>query len=290
VKFGMVARLRRQDVDVKFCCKTLRVSRSGFYAWIKRPVSERELGSTLLLEKIRGIYEKSRKTYGSPRVHAKLKNEGHECSENRVARLMKNNKIVAITKKKFRVKTTDSNHNGPIADRVFETERAKVTVTSPNQVWAGDITYVETKQGWLYLSVFLDMYTRKVVGFSMRQDMQALLVIDALDMALGRYEVDGTLIAHSDRGVQYAASTYRSRLQSAGILPSMSRKGNCYDNAFVESFFKTLKSELVYQTEFRTRKEAENAIFEYIEVFYNRQRLHSSLGYQTPEDYEQMAS
>jgi putative transposase len=291
VKFGMVERMRRQDVDVKFSCKMLKVSRSGFYAWKSRPISERQTQNDRLVAKIRAVYDESRRTYGSPRVHAALKEDGVECSENRVARVMKKNKIVSITKKKFRVKTTDSNHSGPIAKRIFETERAKVTLTAPNQVWAGDITYIETREGWLYLSVFLDMYTRKVVGFSMRRDMQAMLVIDAMDMALGRNKVEAnTLVAHSDRGVQYAASTYRSQLEGAGILPSMSRKGNCYDNAFVESFFKTLKSELVYQTEFKTRKEAENAIFEYIEVFYNRQRLHSSLGYQSPEDYERMAS
>ena len=289
MKFGMVERRRRQDVDVKCTCKVLEVSRSGFYAWMKRPESERQKQNDKLLEEIRKSHVDSRKTYGSPRIHADLKSNGVACGENRVAKLMKANGIRGVSKKKFRVKTTDSNHNGPIADRVFETERASVTVTASNQVWAGDITYIETKQGWLYLSVFIDMYTRKVVGFSMRQDMQAVLVIDALNMALGRYDVQDTLIAHSDRGVQYAASSYRERLKSAGILPSMSRKGNCYDNAFVESFFKTLKTELVYQTEFNTRKEAENAIFEYIEVFYNRQRLHSSLGYQTPEDYERMA-
>lgn len=283
----MVERLRRQDVDVKLCCETLGISRSGYYAWMKRPESERQSLNDNLTERIRKVYERSRGVYGSPRVHAQLKREGVDCGENRVARLMQKNNIAGITKKKFRVKTTDSNHDQPIAARVFEIERAKRDITGPNQVWVGDITYVETEEGWLYLSMFLDVCTRKIVGYSMRKDMQALLVIDALDMALRRQgPPTQPLVVHSDRGVQYAASTFRNRLKSSGIVASMSRKANCYDNAYAETFFRTLKSELVYQRKFKTRKEAENAIFEYIEVFYNRERLHSALGYVTPEEYE----
>jgi putative transposase len=282
----MVEELRSQ-VDVKFCCKVLSVSRSGFYAWFKRPESERKKETEKLLAKIRETHSESRGTYGSPRVHAALKRQGVRCGKNRVAKVMRVNDIKAVTRRKFRVVTTDSRHTNPIAERIFETEKAREAVVAPNQVWAGDITYIETREGWLYLAVFLDVFTRKIVGHSMRENMQTGLVLDALEMAMGRQEIDDLpLVVHSDRGIQYASSDFRERLNEEGITPSMSRKGNCYDNAYAETFFKTLKTELVYQRNFGTRSEARSAIFEYIEVFYNRQRLHSSLGYLTPEEYE----
>ncbi len=243
----------------------------------------------MLLERIEAIHKESRHTYGSPRITAVLQSEGVECGKNRVAKLMQKNQIASKSVKKFKVTTTDSNHDLPIADRLFETENADAVMT-PNQVWTGDITYVHTDEGWLFLAVFLDIFTRKVVGFSADNNMRKKLILDALTMALGRQEVnEGELIAHSDQGSQYASDEYRKKLILAGIVGSMSRKGNCYDNAHVESFFHSLKTELVYREKFKTRQEAKQAIFEWIETWYNRQRLHSSLEYMSPNDYEELA-
>lgn len=274
---------------MKLLCDTVEVSKSGFYSWSSRPESERTAKNMLLTERIRAIHEKSDRTYGSPRITAELRTEGLECSENRVARLMRKCEIASESVKKFKITTTDSNHDLPIAERVFETENIDA-VMCPNQVWGGDITYIATEEGWLFLAVFLDLFTRKVVGFSCDDNMRVDLVLSALSMALGRQEVvDGELIAHSDRGSQYAADVFRKKLAVAGIIASMSRRANCYDNAHVESFFHSLKTELVYRRNFKTRKEAMQVIFEWIETWYNRQRLHSSLGYMSPEDYEKMS-
>jgi len=291
MKFQMVEDVRaKDDIEVTLLCQTFEVSRDGYYAWRKRPESEREQDNRKLVEEIREVYEKSRGTYGSPRITEALRSEGHVVGENRVAKLMQENGIQSIVSQKFKVVTTDSNHDMPIAPRVFEAENASQTLTSPNQAWAGDITYVDTEEGWLYLSVFLDVFSRKVVGHAADEHMKTELVLEALEMALGRQMViENQLIAHSDRGSQYAALEFRERLNKAGIVASMSRKGNCYDNSFVESFFHTLKTELVYQTKFATREEAKRAIFEYIEVFYNRERIHSSIGYMTPEEFENQA-
>ncbi len=218
-----------------------------------------------------------------------LQAEGFECSENRVAKIMRKNNIASEAVKKFKITTTDSNHDLPIAERIFETENVEA-VMAPNQVWVGDITYVHTDEGWLFLAIILDLFTRKVVGFSSDDNMRVELVMNALDMALGRQDVkDGELIAHSDRGSQYASEDYRKKIQLAGLIASMSRKGNCWDNAHCESFFHSLKTELVYRTNFKTREEAKQAIFEWIETWYNRQRLHSSLGYMSPAEYETLA-
>jgi len=274
---------------VNLSCDTLKVSRSGYYTWLKRPESDRSKENGVLLERIRVIHGQSKQTYGSPRITATLQSEGFQCGENRVARLMRANRIASESVKKFKITTTDSNHDLPIADRIFETENAD-SVMAPNQVWSGDITYIPTEEGWLFLAVFLDIFTRKIVGFSMEDNMRTELVMKALAMALGRQDVDeGELIAHSDRGSQYAADDYRKKLLLAGIVASMSRKANCYDNAHVESFFHSLKTELVYRRKFKTRKEAMQAIFEWIETWYNRQRLHSSLEYMSPNDYEKLA-
>jgi transposase InsO family protein len=202
---------------------------------------------------------------------------------------MREEEIASESVKKFKIATTDSNHDLPIADRIFETENIDA-IMAPNQVWSGDITYVATDEGWLFLAVFLDLFTRKIVGFSSDDNMRMELVMNALDMALGRQDArDGELIAHTDRGSQYAGDAYRKKLQLAGIVASMSRKGNCWDNAHCESFFHSLKTELVYRRKFKTREEAKQAIFEWIEQWYNRQRLHSSLGYMSPVDYETLA-
>lgn len=274
---------------MKLLCDTLNISRSGYYAWKRRPESERDQKNRDLTARIRLIHDKSDGTYGSPRITAELRAEGTSCGKNRVARLMKQEGLASESVKKFKIKTTDSKHDLPIAERIFETEHVE-SVMAPNQVWGGDITYIETEEGWLFLAIFLDLFTRKVVGFSCDDNMRTELVLNALSMALGRQEVnEGELVAHTDRGSQYAADEFRQKLAVAGIIASMSRKGNCYDNAHVESFFHSLKTELVYRRNFKTRQEAKQAIFEWIEVWYNRQRRHSSLEYMSPEEYEKLA-
>lgn len=285
----MVSELNTDGVAVNLACDTLEVSRSGYYVWLKRPESERAKENAILLDRIRAIHEKSNQTYGAPRMTAELKSEGLLCSEKRVARIMRENEIASEAVRKFKITTTDSNHNLPIAERIFETENASA-VMAPNQVWAGDITFIPTEEGWLFLAVFLDIFTRKIVGFSCDDNMRTELILKALEMALGRQHVaEGKLIAHSDRGSQYASSDFTSRLRLAGIIASMSRTGNCYDNAHCESFFHSLKTELIYRKTFKTRKEAMRAIFEWIETWYNRQRRHSGIGYMSPDEYEKLA-
>ncbi len=243
----------------------------------------------MLVEHIKAAHRKSDGTYGSPRIAAELRASGLPCGENRVARLMRKNEVASQSVKKFKVTTTDSNHDLPIAERLFETENADA-VMSPNQVWTGDITYVPTGEGWLYLAVFLDVFTRKVVGLSLADHMRSELVVEALKMALGRQSVKRwELIAHSDRGSQYASADFREELKAKGIVASMSRKGNCFDNAHVESFFHSLKTELIYRRMFKDRAEARREIFNWIETWYNRQRRHSALDYMTPEEYENLA-
>jgi len=274
---------------VNLACDTLEVSRSGYYVWVKRPESDRARENAVLLGRIRSIHENSDQTYGSPRMTVELKSEGLACSEKRVARIMRENKIASEAVRKFKMTTTDSNHDLPIAERLFETENADA-VMAPNQVWTGDITFVPTEEGWLFLAVFLDIFTRKIVGFSCDDNMRTQLILKALEMALGRQNVaKGELIAHSDRGSQYASEDFASRLRLAGIIASMSRTANCYDNAHCESFFHSLKTELIYRKHFKTRKEAMQAIFEWIETWYNRQRRHSGIEYMSPEEYEKLA-
>lgn len=291
MKFQMVERANRENgIEINLACETLEISRSGFYDWKTRPESERALDNAKLVEKIKLVHSQSRGLYGSPRVTEALKNEGLVCGENRVAKLMNQNEIKSVTHKKFRVKTTDSNHNFPIAPREFKIEDAGTAIMAPNQVWASDLTYVETEEGWLFLAIFLDLFTRKIVGFAMEDHMRTEMVIEALEMAIGRQDIlRDFLIVHSDQGVQFASNEFREKLDSEGMIPSMSRKANCYDNAFAESFFRSLKVELVYQNKFATREEAKKMIFEYIEVFYNRERLHSGIGYMTPIECEEMA-
>lgn len=280
---------RERQFEINFACEVVEVSRSGFYDWKDRPESERSKENTVLLTRIEAIHEKSRQTYGSPRMTAELQSEGLSCSENRIARIMRENEVASEAVRKFKVTTTDSNHDLPIAPRLFETENVEA-IMAPNQVWAGDITFIPTDEGWLFLAVFLDIFTRKIVGFSCDDNMRTQLILDALEMALGRQDVkDGELIAHSDRGSQYASDGFASRLRLAGIIASMSRTGNCYDNAHCESFFHSLKTELVYRTNFKTRKEAMQAIFEWIEIWYNRQRRHSGIEYMSPEEFEKLA-
>ena len=277
-----------KELDLAICCETLRVSRSGYYSWKKRTPSKRKLSNEKLLKQITKIHRESRETYGAPRVFERLKSQGESCGRKKVARLMRNQGLRGVAAKKYKVKTTDSDHDLPIAERIFKTEMASEQVSRPNQFWASDITYIQTEEGWVFLAIFLDLFTRKVVGMSMEDNMRTELILNALQMALGRQQIvpEDQLVGHSDRGSQYAAEAYRKCLESKGISASMSRRGNCYDNAFAESFFHTLKVELVHRRDFKTRQEAMTAIFEYIEVWYNRQRIHSSLGYKTPVEYE----
>lgn len=262
--------------------QTLQLSRSGYYAGRKQPVSRREEENRILLKKIEFIHQENRRVYGSPRVTAELKAQGVSCSRNRVARLMKVNGIAARTKRKFKV-TTGSKHQFPIAPNLL---LQSFNADYPNRVWVSDITYIATGEGWLYLAIVKDLHSRSVVGWSMQERLHRRLVIDAFKQAVMRRRPLPGLIFHSDRGVQYACSDFRELLSDHQAIQSMSGRGNCYDNAVSESFFGTLKTELVYLSRFSTRAEAKEAIFDYIEVFYNRQRRHSTLGYLSPAEFE----
>lgn len=248
MRFEMVEQLYCKELDLITCCETLNVSRSGYYNWLTRTPSKRKSDNERLLKQIAKIHKDSRETYGAPRIVEKLKSAGETCGIKKVARLMKKQGLQGVAAAKYKVQTTDSNHKLPIADRIFKTEEAAVQVTKPNQFWASDITYIQTDEGWVFLAIFLDLFTRKIVGFSMEDNMRVQLVLNALEMALGRQNITATdeLVGHSDRGSQFAAEVYRDCLDENGITASMSRKGNCYDNAFAESFFHTLKVELVH--------------------------------------------
>jgi putative transposase len=277
-----------EQISIKCSCRALRVSRSGYYAWIKRPESERKKQNDILTSEMKKIHEESRRTYGLPRIKEKLKSLGKSCGKERIRTLMKKAGISGLNKRRFKIKTTDSNHSSPIAERVFKTEQPVTHPEKKNSVWASDITYVPTDEGFLFLAMYLDLFTRKLVGFATDEHMRTELILSALDMALGRQNlIHGELVNHSDRGSQYASEAYRMKLESLGVTASMSRKGNCYDNAFAESFFATLKKELIYRNHYKTKEEAKKAVFEYIEVWYNRQRIHSSIGYMTPVQFEE---
>jgi transposase InsO family protein len=276
------------DWPMALMCRVLKVSRSGYYAWRGRPMSKRAKRRTELVEQIRQAHEGSRRIYGSPRVYRQLKDKGVSCCENTVAKLMRIDGLASKMKKVFKIKTTDSRHDHAVAPNTlnqnFEQPEA-------NRTWAGDITYIPTREGWLYLAVVLDLYSRRVIGWAMADHLKASLAIEALAMAIDQRRIPegGSVLHHSDRGVQYACDAYRTMLQAHGIGCSMSRTGNCYDNAVVESFFGTLKTELTHHEDYPTREQAMQSIFEYIEVFYNRQRKHSSLGYVAPAQFEAAA-
>jgi len=273
----------RDAWPVRVMSDALSVSPSGYYAWRSRPQSPRKVANRELLVDIRRVYKQHRERYGAPRIHAELRAEGHTVSRKRVARIMRQHGIRARAPRRYRVCTTDSKHSLPVAanllDQNFVAER-------PDQVWLADITYIPTGEGWLYLAVILDLFTRKVVGWAMRDHMRAELTIAALTMAIQRRRPRAGLIHHSDRGSQYAAGDYRDILQAAAITQSMSRKGNCWDNAPMESFFGTLKTELVHHCEYPDRDAARRDLFAYVEGYYNRRRRHSAIGYITPEQAE----
>ena len=261
----------------------MEVSKSGYYAWKRRPKSRRRIENEALLIEIRRVFVDNDSDYGSPRIWNELNNvQGIRCSENRVARLMSEAGVAAIHKRKFKA-TTNSKHNWPVAPNLLE---RNFSVEEPNKIWVTDITYVWTWEGWLYLAFVLDLFSRGVVGLAMSNRITDDLTQDALNQAVGRRNPQAGLIHHSDRGSQYASGDYQALLKKHEIIPSMSRKGDCWDNAVAESFLHTLKVEKINRYKFKTRDEAKSKIFEYIEMYYNRKRTHSSLGYLSPFEYE----
>ena len=269
---------QREAFPVRVLCDVMGVSPAGYYAWRGRPESPREAANRALLTEIRRLHLAHRGRYGAPRIHAALRGLGHAASRGRIERLMRRQGIRAVTPQRFRPCTTDSRHNWPIApNRLGQ----KFAAERPNQVWLADISYVPTSEGWLYLAVVLDLFTRKIVGWAMREHMRAELTIAALTMAIQRQKPPPGLIHHSD---------HRKVLDAAGLIQSMSRKGNCWNNAPMESCFGTIKTELVHQACYPTRDAARHDLFAYIEGYYNRQRIHSALGYITPEQAERQAA
>lgn len=249
----MIERMKEEKVSVTLACRLAGVSSSGYYAWKKRGMSPRKKSNEELKAKLLELHQASRGTYGEPRLRVKLKEEGICCGKSRIARLMKEAGISGVGQQKFKIATTDSNHTLPIAPRLFQPENAETLPTRPNQVWASDITYIPTDEGWLFLAIFLDVFTRKVVGHAMADHMRSELVLEALNRALSGWDFrSGPLTAHSDRGSQYASEAVGQRLSLLGICASMSRKGHCYDNAYAESFFHTLKNELVHRRHYKT--------------------------------------
>lgn len=269
---------------VRVLCRVLRVSRSGFYVWLSRAPSARAKAAAVLQAAIKAVFQESRETYGSPRLHAELVAQGFDVSKTRVEREMRAMGLFARRPKKFRV-TTDSAHAKPVAENVLD---RNFDPPAPNRTWATDITCVWTREGWLYLAIIIDLFSRRVVGWATANHMRTSLALSALRMALGRRLPDGDLLHHSDRGSQYASKSYRQALAELDIVCSMSRKGNCWDNAVSESFFSTIKHELIYRQDWATRDVAALAIAEYIECFYNTRRRHSFLDFNSPVEHERI--
>jgi transposase InsO family protein len=281
VRFAFIA-VEKAHFPVRLLCRVLEVSRAGFYAWQDRPPAPRTQADERLGLEIAAIHAESRQRYGSPRVHAELGARGHRTSRKRVARLMRQHGLAGRRRRRFRA-TTDSGHTFPVASNVLARQFAQ---PAPDLAWVTDITYIATGEGWLYLAVILDLCSRLVVGWAVSERISRELTLTALDMALLRRQPLAGLLHHSDRGSQYASGDYQAVLTDAGIICSMSRRGNCWDNAVAESFFATLKVELVHDATWETRATARAELFEYIEVFYNGQRRHSSLGYLSPRAFE----
>jgi putative transposase len=269
------------EFSLRLMCRVLGVSPSGYYAWRSRPESARSREDRRLKAKIRAFHEKSRRTYGAARIHADLRDDGEGCGRHRVARLMREDGLVGAKAKQFRT-TTDSKHSDPVAENLLD---QKFTVETPDTVWAGDITYLRTREGWCYLAVLLDLHSRLVVGWSLSSSLDRDLVLAALERAVVSRQPGAGLTHHSDRGCQYTCGEYQERLAELGMTVSMSRTGNCYDNAVVESFFDSLKTEIGHEV-FESREHARREVFEYIELFYNRRRRHSALGYVSPAALE----
>jgi putative transposase len=266
-------------------CRLLKVSKAGYYTWRDRAPSARAQADERLLAQVKIIYRTSRETYGSPRVHAQLRLQGTRVGEKRVARLMKAAELVVKTRRRFRL-TTTSTHDHPIAPNVLQRRFSVAQVGALDRCWASDITYIDTQEGWLYLAVILDLRSRRVIGWSMSSSLEERIVLDALRMALARRQPSPGVLFHSDRGSQYAGKACRRLLRDHGMRSSMSRKGDCWDNAVIESFNSTIKTELIHRTKWKTREQARAAIYEYIEAWYNSRRLHSTLGYMSPVAFE----
>jgi putative transposase len=282
VRFGWIHR-QREQFEVSIMCDVLQVSRSGYYAWVKRAPSDRRLRQEELIGQIQQAYQQSGGTYGSPRIHAELVEQEVEVCVNTVAKLMKQAQIRSVMHRRFVVRTTDSNHDLPIAPDLLQRE---FQADLPNCKWCCDITCIRTAQGFLYLAGVMDLCSRKIVGWAMGEHLRTELCLDAIGMAIRSRRPGKELIHHSDRGVQYASVDYRRLLQSHDIQLSTSRAGDCYDNAAMESFWGTLKTELVYHRDYQTREAVRQSIFKYIECWYNRRRRHSAIGYKSPEQFE----
>jgi putative transposase len=281
VRYAFI-REHQGEWPVRVLCRVLAVSAGGFYAWRDRAPSARRQRQDALAVQLKAAYQEVKGRYGSPRLHAELVARGEACCANTVAKLMRAHGLAARSARTFR-RTTDSDHDRPVAANVLD---RRFRPAAPNRAWAADITYLPTREGWLYLAAVEDLYSRQVVGWAMGERIDSRLVVEALAMAVRRRCPGAGLVAHSDRGSQYASDHYRRRLAEHGITCSMSRPGNCWDNAPMESFFASLKKELVHGEDYQTRAAARASVFEYIEVFYNRVRRHSALGYQSPADYE----
>lgn len=275
-------RRHQQDHAVLLMCRVLKVSRSGYYDWRSRVPSTRVEANRHLSDDIRRIYTEHKGRFGAPRITEQLRTEGQGVGKKRVARLMLAEGLRAKAARKYKA-TTNSNHNLPVAPNLLEQD---FTATAPNQKWVSDITYIATDEGWLYLAVVLDLYARRVVGWAMSERMTAKLVCDALQMALWRRKRPGGVIVHSDRGSQYCSGDYQRLLRGNSLVCSMSKRGDCYDNAAMESWNHSLKVEAIHGERFVTRQMAKDQVFEYIEIYYNRKRLHSRLGYLSPEAFE----
>lgn len=280
MKFTFI-RNHAEEFPIRRMCRILEVSRSGYYAWLKRPESRRSQEDRRLKVQIRTLFRKNHKRYGSPRIYQALR-RGESIGKNRVARLMREDGLIARSRRKFKA-TTDSNHRHPVAPNLLNRQ---FDASAPDAVWLGDITYIPTSEGWLYLAVLMDLASRRIVGWSMSDRIKSELTLQALDSAIRRRRPRRGLIHHTDRGSQYACGDYQQALAAHGIRCSMSRRGNCWDNAPMESFFRSLKVELVFGRRFETRASARQEIFDYIEAYYNQKRLHSSLGYLSPAEFE----
>ena len=284
MRFAFVAEYSNQYAITRLCL-TMNVSRRGYYDWLNRPDSQRALANRELLVEIKRLFYLHREVYGAPRIYRALLKQGVECGLNRVARLMQENGIIPKTVRKFRVTTDSRKSRNParnILDRQFAADR-------PNEKWVADVTYIPTREGWLFLATVLDLFSRKIVGWSMSDRLLSELAQKALQNAIDTRQPTAGLIVHSDRGKEYYAGEYQLLLKKYGLVCSMSRGGDCYDNAVMESFYHSMKVEEIHHHDFRTRAEARTALFDYIELFYNRQRLHSSIGYQSPNEFEQAA-
>jgi putative transposase len=275
----------KHEFRIKSMARVLGVSRSGYYAWLKPKQDNKEQELIFLTDHILRVFNESKRSYGSPRIYQQLKNEGVSCGRHRIARLMRSSALIARKKRKYKKPVTER-HDRSFAANLLN---RKFNYAKPNRAWISDVSYFWTRSGWLHLAIVMDLFSRRIIGWSMGAHVDKTLTLDALTMALLNRDPQHRFIHHCDQGAEYTNHGYQNILRSRGIISSMSRSGNCYDNAVAESFFKTIKTELVKKQRFRTIEEARGAIFEYIEIFYNRKRLHSTLGYLSPEEYERRA-